>query len=96
MIVGTPPLKDSLHYDNDYVLEHAPIVSTSNLFKKVGTNVKLEVSDSKNIVIDTPSKPEGRSHSYGDLCDVNIDAIANLPNLIEKEIEKVKNMCGIK
>ncbi|XP_023757259.1 telomere repeat-binding protein 4 [Lactuca sativa] len=88
-----PPLKDSLHSDNDSGLEHASIVTTSDLFKEIGTNVKLEVSDSKNIVIDTPSKSEGGSYSHGDLCDVNMDATANIPKLIEKETEKLQETC---
>lgn len=65
-------LKDSLHFDNDFGLEHAFIVTTLDLFKEVGSNVKLEVSDSKNIVANTSRKYEGWSYSHGDLFDVNI------------------------
>lgn len=84
-----PQLKDPLHSDNDSGLEHASIVTTSDFFREIGTNVKFEASDFKNIVVGTPSKSEGGSPSNGDLCDVNMDT--DLPKLIEKETENLQD-----
>ncbi|KAK1409454.1 hypothetical protein QVD17_35980 [Tagetes erecta] len=55
-----PALKDLPHSDNDSVLEHTSVMTTSDFLKEVSTNVKLEASNDKNGV-------------NGDVCDANID-----------------------
>ncbi|KAI3748752.1 hypothetical protein L6452_12048 [Arctium lappa] len=75
-----PLLTDLLQSDNDSGLEHASTVTTSDILKEVGTNVKLEASNGKHGVDGTLR--------HGELCDVNMDNRAELhTEAVEKQSE---------
>ncbi|KAI3517370.1 hypothetical protein L1887_16584 [Cichorium endivia] len=51
-----PPLKEFPHSDNDSNLERASVFTNSDVTQKIGTNLKIEASEDKNVVNDTHSE----------------------------------------
>lgn len=65
-----PPLNELPQSENDSGSEHASIVTSSGFMINVDKSSRIEAFEDKNVVSDTPSKPEGGFSGHGNLHDV--------------------------